>query len=138
MPNRAIEIHDSILECVSISQGRGELYFSKVCIHQSDGAPGVDAGSGWVQRAILRVNDVEMKGAFSEFPVDLGSGQIQIGEVRLSNTIPIPLRLEGAFELLLVAMWQGQNVVSITGSGVELELIGEPKYVEEFRPRGQS
>jgi hypothetical protein len=31
-------------------------------------------------------------------------------------------------------MWQGQEVVSFTGSGAELELLGEPEYVEEFRP----
>ena len=29
---------------------------------------------------------------------------------------------------------QGQEVVSFTASGAELELLGEPKYVEEDRP----
>jgi hypothetical protein len=27
-----------------------------------------------------------------------------------------------------------QEVVTFTGSGAELELLGEPEYVEEFRP----
>lgn len=39
----------------------------------------------------------------------------------------------GEFELRLQAMWQGQALVSFTGTGAELELLGEPKYVEEFR-----
>ena len=135
MPNRAIEIHDSILARVSISQGEAELHFSSVYIHQSEGVPGLDAGSGWVQKAILRIYDAEVKGAFSEFPVDLSGGQVQIGEDRLDNEIPIPLRHKGAFELRLEAMWQAPEVVSFKGSGADLELIGEPEYVEEFRLR---
>jgi len=134
MPNRAIEIHDSILEAVSFSHGEAQLYFSSVYIHQSEGVPLRDAGSGWVQKAIIRIHDAEVKGAFSEFPVDLGGGQIQIGQNLLDNEIPVPLRHEGASELRLEAMWQGQKVVSFTGSGAELELLGEPVYVEEFRP----
>jgi len=71
---------------------------------------------------------------FREFPVDLADGQTQMRENILDNEIPVPLRHKGAFELRLQAMWHGQEVVSFTGSGAELELLGEPKYVEEFRP----
>jgi hypothetical protein len=134
VPNRAIEIHDSILADVSISQGEAQLHFSSVYIHQSEGIPGRDAGSGWVQKAILRIHNAKVKGAFSEFPVDLSGGQIQVGQNLLDNEIPVPLQHEGVFELRLEAMWQRQEVVSFIGSGAELELLGEPEYVEEFRP----
>jgi hypothetical protein len=137
MPNRSIEIHDSILASVSISQGNAELHFSSVYIHQSLGVPGRDAGSGWVQRAILRIYNAEMKAEFSQFPVDLGDGLTQMGDDRLSNEIPVPLRYQGTFQLLLQAKWQAQEI-SFTGNGAELELIGEPEYVEEFRPKDLS
>jgi len=134
MPNRVIEIHDSVLAEISLSQGEAQLHFSSVYIHQSEGVPGRDAGSGWVQKAVLRIHDARVEGAFSEFPVDLGDGQIQMGQNILNNEIPVHLRYKGAFELRLRAMWHGQVVVSFTGSGAELELLGEPEYVEEFRP----
>jgi hypothetical protein len=134
MPNRSIEIHDSVLAAISLSQGEAQLHFSSVYIHQSEGVPGRDAGSGWVQKAILRIHDARVDGAFSEFPVDLSTGQIRMGENTLDNEIPVPLRHKGPFELRLQAMWQGQVSVSFTGSGAELELLGEPEYVEEFRP----
>jgi len=134
MPNRAIEIHDSVLAAVSFSHGEAQLHFSSVYIHQSEGAPLRDAGSGWVQKAVLRIQDARVEGAFSEFPVDLSSGQIQMGQNILDNEIPVPLRHRGAFELRLQAMWQGQIVVSFKGSRAELELLGEPEYVEEIRP----
>jgi hypothetical protein len=132
MPNRSIEIHDSILASVSFSQAEAQLHFSSVYIHQSEGVPGLDAGSGWVQEAILRIHDARVDGVFSEFPVDLTDGQIHMGESILKNQIPVPLRHKGPFELRLQAKWQ-EATVSFTGSGAELELLGEPEYVEEFR-----
>jgi hypothetical protein len=134
MLNRAIEIHDSVLAGVSFSQGEAQLHFSSVYVHQSEGVPGRDAGSGWVQKALLRIHDAMVEGAFSEFPVDLSDGQIQLGNKLLHNEIPVPLRHKGAFELRLRAMLQEQGVVTFTGSGADLELLGEPEYVEEFRP----
>jgi hypothetical protein len=80
MPNRAIEMHDSVLADVSFSQGEARLHFSSVCIHQSEGVPLREAGSSWVQEAVLRIHDATMEGAFSEFPVDLADGQTRMGE----------------------------------------------------------
>src|SRR5882762_6210794 len=98
MPNRAIEIHDSVLAAVSFSQGEAQLDFLSVYIHQSEGVPLRDAGSGWVQKAMLRIHDAKMQGAFSEFPVDLSDGQTLMGQIVLDNEIPVPLRHNGAFE----------------------------------------
>ena len=134
MPNRAIEIHDSVLVAVSFSHGEAQLHFSSVYIHQSEGVPLRDAGSGWIQKAVLRIHDASMEGAFSGFPVDLADGQTRMGQSILDNEIPVPLRHKGAFELRLHAMWHGQEVVYFAGSGADLELLGEPEYVEGFRP----
>lgn len=134
MLNRVIEIHDSVLERISVTDESVELHFSSVYIHQSEGRPGIDAGSGWVQRAILRIYNAEVEGAFSEFPVNLADGQICLGEYREDNGIPIPLDFKGTSTLRLDAMWQPHKVVTFRGRGALLELIGEPKYVEEFRP----
>src|SRR6266702_4867415 len=131
MPKRVIEIHDSVIASVSFSQGKAELTFASAYIHQSGGIPGQDAGSGWIQKAILRIPDVEVKGTFSEFPADLLGGRIRMGEQHLRNEIPIPLLYKGAFELCLEQKWQ-PGEVCFTGSGAELELLGQPEYVEEF------
>ena len=133
MPNNAIEIHDSVLASVSFSQGEAQLNFSSVYIHQSEGIPACDVGCGFVQQAILRIHNARMEGAFSEFPVDLSGGQIQMEDRVLDNVIPLPLRHIGPLELRFQAMSQGQVIVSFSGTGAELELLGEPKYVEEFR-----
>jgi hypothetical protein len=132
MNNRRIEIHDSKLDAVSIQGRDAVLHFPKVYIHESAGTPGVDAGSGWVQEAVLRITGAAVKRSFSKFPAELLDGYIRIGESVLKNEIPIPLNHVGIVELRLET-WNDE-VVLISGGSVRLELVGEPKYVEEFRP----
>ena len=132
MKNRAIEIHDSTLDAISIRDGAAVLHFPCVYIHESIGRPGVDAGSGWVQQALLRISDAAITRSFSTFPADLLDGHIKLGDAVLKNEIPIPLSHKGIVELRLES-WNDEAVL-ITGNSADLELIGEPKYVEEFRP----
>jgi hypothetical protein len=66
--------------------------------------------------------------------VDLTNGQTRIGQDILENEIPVPLHHKGAFELRLQPMWKETGIVTFTGTGAELELLGEPEYLEEFRP----
>lgn len=134
MPNRVIEIHDSVLDGISVLDGHANLNFRAVYIHQSDGKPGIDAGTGWVQKARLQIKEALIEGSFSEIPSDLHDGHIKLGESVLDNEIPIPLTFNGDVELRLES-WS--DVVLIKGRSAELELIGEPKYVEEFRPHSK-
>jgi hypothetical protein len=132
MSNRAIEIHDSTLDAISVGDGVAVLHFPRVYIHESAGTPGVDAGSEWVQQALLRVSNAAVARSFSKFPADLLDGHIKFGSEVLRNVIPIPLSHEGIVEVRLES-WNDE-VVLITGNSADLELIGEPKYVQEFRP----
>jgi len=136
--NRAIEIHDSVLERVLVSQGQAELHFSRVFVHQSEGEPLHDAGRVWVQKAILRVCDVNITSAFSEFPVDLDGGETRIGRETLENRIPVALHQAETFEIRSRSVCEPRNVVSFEGRAGELDLIGEPDYVEEFPPKKES
>jgi hypothetical protein len=132
MTNRKIEIHDSELDAISIRGGDAVLHFPKVYIHESTGTPGVDEGNGWVQEALLRISNAAVKGSFSKSPADLLDGYIMLGESVLKNEIPIPLSHKGIVELRLES-WNDE-VVLISGDSAQLELVGEPKYIEEFRP----
>jgi hypothetical protein len=129
--NRAIEIHDSILAALSLHDGCAVLRFSSVYIHESKGTPGVDAGSGWRQEAELRVSNAAIDGSFSELPRDLNDGYVSMDGTISDNTIPIPLDYKGKVELQLEGMGE---VISVSGTGAKLKLIGEAEYVEKFNP----
>ena len=130
--NSAIEIHDSVVDAVSDLDGTAALYFSSVYMHKSLGRPGVDPGTGWVQKAKLRIADATIKSTLSHFPGKLLDGFLRLGNSIFDNEIPISLNFRGDTELRLDS-WN-DRVILISGRGVELELIDEPTYVEDFRP----
>lgn len=129
--NSAIEIHDSVIDSVTEAGGRVVLYSSAVYIHKSLGKPGLDPGTGWVQKARLMIADAAVKSVFASFPAELLAGYLKLGDNIFENEIPIPLNFTGDIELRLET-WNSQ-VILISGRGAELELLDEPTYVEDFQ-----
>jgi hypothetical protein len=128
MPNRAIEFHDSTFDGVRQQGNDLTLRFSAAYIHESNGEPGVDAGSGWVQEALLHVEGGSIASEIRELPCDLWNGNLRLGG-QLFEMIPIPLDYDGQVEISL----EQDGSMRITGTRVRLELIGTPSYVEQFR-----
>ena len=132
--NRAIEIHDSVLDALSVDNGDAVLQFSHLYIHETEGVPGIDAGTGWSQQGKLTIDDATVDGSISELPRDLWDGHVVMGGRISDNVIPIPLSYVCKVELRLEAWGAVSEVVSIRGRGVKLELIGQAEYVDEFKP----
>jgi hypothetical protein len=130
--NSSIEIHDSVIDSVTKENGKATLYSSAVYIHKSLVKPGSDPGTGWVQKAKLTIADAVVKSTFTTFPGEVLAEYLKLGDETFDNEIPLPLNFNGDTELRLET-WNDQ-VILVFGSGAELELIGEPTYVEEFRP----
>ncbi|HEY7220575.1 MAG TPA: hypothetical protein VH985_19525 [Candidatus Binatia bacterium] len=108
------------------------MHFLPAYPHKSKGRPGFDAGTGWVQDARLIFADASATGDFPELPCDVMDGELIFGDERRDNHIPIPLAITAPTELRLV--FDSIHTVTVTGRGVRLELLGEARYVEEFKP----
>jgi len=130
MTNRAIEIHDSQLQSITISAGDVVLDFSSAYIHQSDGRPGIDAGTGWTQHVVIRIRGDVVSGSLKELPCDLWSGYLILNGRHSDNLIPIPLSFDGNVELHLTSGF-AEEFVRVRGNRATLELLGEPHYVEQ-------
>jgi hypothetical protein len=107
------------------------VHFLPAYLHKSEGRPGFDAGSGWVQEGRLVFADASVIGSFPEFPCAVMDGELLVGTVRHENEIPVPLDVTASTELRLI--FDSIHSVAVTGRGVRLELFGEPRYVEEFK-----
>jgi hypothetical protein len=137
--NRAIEIHDSAFDQISLQAGTAVLHFKEVYIHSSDGRPGTDAGTGWTQEAVLRIGNARIEGTFSKesreayggYAHCLSGGSLSVDGIVSRNLIPIPFDAKGDIELKIECR---NDVLRILGNSAKLELIGEAKYVEDFRP----
>ncbi|MBX9660251.1 MAG: hypothetical protein K2X00_16955 [Nitrospiraceae bacterium] len=134
MANRIIELHDSTIERIATDlEGKIRVVFSSAYIHVSDGTPGIDKGSGFVQRAELQVEQGIISGSLPPFPSDISDGSMVLDGIRRDNTIPIPFEFLGSFNLLLVFV-PGDSM-SVQGIGARLSLQGNPRYIEEFPGR---
>ena len=128
MSNRAIEFHDSTFDGVEREGADLALRFSAAYIHQSEGKPGVDAGSGWVQEVRLHISDAALSGVILDLPCDLWDGSISLDNKRFDNCVPIPLDYRGRVEVNL----EHDGKLTVIGARLRVELLGQPTYVEDF------
>jgi hypothetical protein len=96
--------------------GNRVVHFSAAYIHQSDGEPGWDAGSGWIKEALLHIASGSMTGEIHNLPCDLWDGNMRLGG-DLFEMIPIPLDYNGNVELNLEQDGK-MRIVGTHGSGV--------------------
>ena len=134
MPNRAIELHDSTIENLLRESVKVTILFSPAYVHKAKGEPGIDPGSGWLQKSALIIGSGEISGALPEFPTDISCGDMILDGVKSENLIPIPFSFSGDFRLHLTFV--SGNKVVVTGSSANLVLYGEPEYLDEFPGAG--
>src|SRR5258708_8831641 len=131
--NSTIEIHDSRVAEIGERDGMVVVHFKPAYLHKSEGRPAFDSGTGWSQEARLIFSEASVSGDFPDWPCDIMDGEIVVGGERHNNLIPVPLEAAKPIELCLICYCV--HSVRITSRGVKLELVGEPRYDEEFRPR---
>jgi hypothetical protein len=127
--NSIIEIHDSRVAGINGSDGTEIVHFSPAYLHKSEGRPAFDPGTGWVQEARLIFSEALVSGDFPDWPCDIMDGEIVVGNEQHDNLIPVPLDVSKRTELRLV--FDSDHIVTIAGQAVRLELVGEPRYVED-------
>ena len=131
--NTAIELHDSKAAAIAVRDGSVVVHLKPVCIHKSEDRPGCDAGTMWVQESRLIFTKAVVSGGLPDFPCDIMGGELVVGDKRYDNLIPTPLAVAEPAELRLV--FDAVHTVKIAGRSVRLELVGEPVYLEEFKPQ---
>jgi len=125
----SVELHDSTV--VGIEEvGSQIILFLTMYIHKTEGRPGWDAGSGFIQAAAIVFSDGELAGEIPELPADISDGSLTVDAEVLRNMIPIPFSFSGQVSLALNVV--GPASLAIGGSRAELTLIGDAAYVEKF------
>lgn len=131
MSNKAIELHDSTISSVQEEQGRLEILFDSAYIHESNGRPGVDDGTGWAQTAKFVFDSPVVTGKWPAFPACIRSGTLEVGQTIYDNVIPLPLKSCEAAKLSFTFL--SKEAVVISANGINGELAGNAKYIERFR-----
>lgn len=123
-----LELQDSRVSQIDISDGVATIYFSHAYIHKSLGTPGRDRGTGWSQEAQLVLSGVA-PGTMPALPNTISEGFLEVGGIR-HEIIPLPFRRKVGARLYLV--FADGSDIEIVGQRPFIELGGRPIYLEDI------
>jgi hypothetical protein len=133
--NTIIELHDSQLVGIASQGGTVTVHFQPAGLHKSEGRPGFDPGTYWLQEARLIFADASVSGDFPDLPYNVMDGTLVTGSEHYWDTIPVPFEVTHRVELRLKL--DNIHRVTVVGRGARLEFVGEPRYLQDF-PWGTS
>lgn len=128
--NAAIELHDSWVVGIIPSGGSLLVRLGPAYLHRSEGHPGFDPGSVWVQDLELVFSEAVLESDFTELPRRLLDGSLSVGNDVLENCIPLPLDVRGVVRFSAVSL-EGERLI-IQGTRAMAVTVGEACYVEQF------
>ena len=127
--NDAIEFHDSTLSGIAFDGRDLVVRLAPAYVHRSEGRPGVDPGSGWLQDVDLIIAEAVVESSPSDVPVELCDGSLSVGEALWDNLLPLPLAASGATSLD-VSTGRSERL-AVRGAGAALVARGEPRFLED-------
>ena len=115
---------------VSDANGDVVVKFEPGYVHKSDGAPGRDPGTGWLQTVEVRVFDGALDAHLAGLPSGVSDGWVVVGDDRHDNIIPLPFDFRGPVHLCLRLESGAQ--LSVHGNGIAAVALSDAVYVDEF------
>ena len=76
----------------------------------------------------MHISDASLNGEILGLPCNLSNGSISLDDKRFDNCLPIPLDYRGRVEVNL----EQDRKLTVIGTSLRVEVLGLPKYVEEF------
>jgi hypothetical protein len=127
--NASIEIHDSEVQLAEGENGTFRLFFSAGYVHESEGRPGLDAGTGYLQPAELVFGEASWSEPVTEGIGRLSGGWVSINGEKLS-LVPLPFSASG--EISAEFIFASGAAISVSASSVECISRGKARFVENY------
>ena len=128
--NKSIEFHDSTLSKITQDNETIVLHFDKAYIYQSEGIPGIDNGTGWLQSIDIHLSQAKINILPKELPIDLYTGHFTLDNKKSDNGIDLPLNSYGNIEIFFITNFNEEIV--ITAKRVSSIEKSELEFVEDF------
>jgi hypothetical protein len=125
--NAALELHDSDVEAIVATADEIRIVFSNAYVHRSNGRPGIDVGSGYIQPATIVLSGVTASTAKRAGTISDGALIVKGNSMSL---IPLPFAATGQMNLRLFFV-SGEEF-SASATSVACSTSGEPRYVESY------
>lgn len=129
--NEMLELHDSEIVAFSWADGVAIILLRPVHVHRSEGSPGVDAGTVWLQEAMFTVTNASVS-AQGRLPAKVQDGTLRVGTEVRRNIIPSAGVFVGDIELELAL--KGADRLKVKCDQLMITLTGQAEQLEEFQP----
>lgn len=129
LSNVVLEFHDSNVASVKAVDGGLQIFFGAAYAHRSNGEPGVEAGSGYIQAVEFLLREVTWTGALEQCIGAISDGELAV-DSRPIGLVPLPFRATGSVTLHL--QFSNGSVLSVTGSYVQVYQSGPSRFVEKY------
>lgn len=130
--NQLIELHDSRITAIRQAGGDVQLDLDAY-VHMSEGRPGIDPGTGWTMPVTMTVRSGTLVRDFEGGSLWITEGTIRVGANVLDNECPVPVDVDDAVE---VSVAGHEGSLTVTGTGLRVEAMGEARFVEVFPGAG--
>ena len=117
----AIELHDSDVSAVEVTDGTVRVVFSEAYIWAEE--------KGWGQKAILFLENGKVLEKPENFPVTISEGILSGDKEKFSNIVPLPFSEGGNYSVEFT--FSSGELLKVVGHNPRLELIGERRFIEE-------
>jgi hypothetical protein len=121
MPTCAIEFHDSRLESIARTHGGVRIELLGY-LHESDGRPGRDPGTGWEQRVEFDIPGATPVDLQLSLPATILDGELLVAGKATDELVAVPFELSG------------QAVLRLELEGAALEISGNSVSVHARGP----
>jgi len=128
--NATLEFHDSEVRSVEPREASLLVTFSAAYVHRSNGHPGIDSGSGYVQAVEMEFLDATWNGPMTECVGRLSDGIVTSNGIARS-LIQVPFSSNGPVSSEL--QFSNGSLLSIRAQKLICRFAGEPNFVEVFR-----
>lgn len=128
--NSELELHDSTLSEVRREDSGVAIILGKAIVHHSDGVPGIDDGTCWLQRIDIHLENAVIQKTPSDIPNEIDDGHFTINGRRFNNMIASSMVAEGTVEVSLITFYGHELLV--TGTKIAITEIGKPEFLQNF------
>jgi hypothetical protein len=126
-----IELHDSTI-LVSGAGNAIVLQFCPAYVHHWEQSSAGWIGQGRSQAAELVIAEGSFSSLAPKGSFDVSDGWLKVGAQLHENLIPVPIDERAPVRLRLELV--NAKPVEISGKGITLRLVGQPKRIEELPP----
>ncbi|MCU0721649.1 MAG: hypothetical protein MUC83_18205 [Pirellula sp.] len=126
-----MELHDSKIS--SIVENDGTIVVELTAyLHQSQGRPSIDSGTGWAQSVRLTFLNATFSRTIAGLPDTILDGRLTLSGEKLENLFVVPLTQLGQ----TCTYFEFANGIEMTicGEGFRSEYVDIPSFVEPFIP----